>query len=100
MPSTSQEATPETAAAMLAKGGLDPATGRFRAGSVLAAGTTLDIVALWFPTLRDEAFAAKVAEIDRVFHMNGTRYSVPVAGLAETLDALVRHGHRHGRGDQ
>jgi phosphoglycolate phosphatase len=87
---------PEAAATFLAMGGLDPASGRFRPGSVLAAGTTLDIVALWFPTLRDEAFTTKVAEMDRIFHANGIRCSVPVAGLAETLDALAALGMAMG----
>jgi phosphoglycolate phosphatase len=82
----------EAAEAMLTKGGLDPVSGRFRPGSALAAGTTPEIVGLWWPDLAGEAFVDRVAEIDRVFHANGIRYSVPVPGLAETLTALARMG--------
>ena len=77
------------AQAMLEAGGLDPATGRIRAGALLAAGNTLDIVKAWFPELGAGEFTAMVVRVDRVFHENGVRYSVPIEGLAETLEALA-----------
>ena len=77
---------------LLLRGGLDPATGRIRSGSVLAAGNTRDIVGVWFPDLAGGEFASMVGRIDGVFYQNGIRYSVPVPGLVETLEALAAEG--------
>jgi len=77
---------------MLAAGGMDPATGRVRAGSPLAAGNTRDIVGTWFPALTGTAAEAMVVRIDRTFLENGVRHSVPVAGLKPTLADLSRAG--------
>jgi phosphoglycolate phosphatase len=79
----------ELADAMMVTGGLDPATGRIRAGEVLSAGNTIEIARAWFPEREGADFAALVAHMDAVFHRNGVSYSVPVAGLAETLAALA-----------
>lgn len=84
------------ASRMLGTGGMDVATGRVRAGSVLAAGNTLDIVAAWYPDLADPDRAAMVARIDRRFHENGIRHSVPVPGLKKTLAALRQAGFAMG----
>ncbi len=78
--------------AMMVAGGLDPASGRIRAGTVLAAGTTIDIARLWFPELAADAFDTLVVDIDAVFHRNGVSYSVPLPGLVETLETLDRMG--------
>jgi phosphoglycolate phosphatase len=80
------------AAAMLAEGGFDAASGRYRAGSALAAGTAADIARLWFPALAGDALTEMTARIDRAFYDNGILHSVPVAGAAETLDALAALG--------
>jgi phosphoglycolate phosphatase len=80
------------AEAMMIAGGLDRATGRIRAGTVLAAGTTADIARLWFPELAGEAFATLVVDIDAIFHRNGIACSVPMPGLAATLDRLAGMG--------
>jgi phosphoglycolate phosphatase len=80
------------AEAMLVSGGFDPAAGRMRPGSILGAGTTADIVALWFPALSGTAFDEKVATIDAIFHQHGAVASVPVAGLHEALSALEAMG--------
>ena len=82
----------DRAGAMLESGGMDLATGRVRAGSVLAAGNTRDIVDLWYPTLVGDERAAMVAAIDRRFFDNGVRYSVPVPGLLPTLATLADLG--------
>jgi len=76
------------AEAMLLAGGLDPVTRRFRSGATLAAGTTVDIVRVWYPEFSDDEERAMVERIDRVFHDNGIRCSVPVPGLATTLAEL------------
>jgi phosphoglycolate phosphatase len=77
---------------MLIAGGMDPESGRFRSGSVLAAGNTIDIVRFWFPDIAGRELEAKTAHVDAIFYENGIRYSVPVPGLRETLDALARAG--------
>jgi phosphoglycolate phosphatase len=79
----------EQADAMMVIGGLDPATGRIRAGEVLSAGNTIEIARAWFPERRGAAFDELVAHMDAVFHRNGVSYSVPVEGLAETLATLA-----------
>jgi phosphoglycolate phosphatase len=84
------------AAAMLAAGGVDAATGRMGAGSVLGAGTTTDIVRLWFPELAGTGFTAMVGRIDAVFARHGAVGSVPVEGMAETLAGLAAAGYAMG----
>lgn len=83
---------PVRAGTMLAEGGLDAASGRYRAGSALAAGTAVEIARLWFPALTGVAFTEMTARIDQAFYENGLRDSVPVAGAAETLAALAARG--------
>lgn len=80
---------PERANAMMIVGGLDPASGRIRAGAVLAAGNTIDIARAWFPAHSGDEFDRLVARMDAVFHANGIRYSVALPGLAETLETLA-----------
>ena len=81
-----------SADALLRAGGMDPASGTVAAGSVLAAGNTLDIAKLWFPGLSGGEFGAMVDRIDAKFAENAARHSVPVAALAETLDTLAGLG--------
>ncbi len=80
------------AEAMLVAGGYDLSANRFLAGGALAAGHTLDIVHVWYPALAGPALAAMVERIDKVFYKNGVACSVPVPGLAETLEALQAAG--------
>ena len=83
----------ETAAkAMLVAGGMDPESGTFRSGSVLAAGNTRDIVRFWYPALAGPEFEAMVERVDAAFYANGIRYSVPVPGLTAALAALAERG--------
>lgn len=84
------------AEALLVAGGLDLSTGRFRSGCALAAGNTLDIVRIWYPALAGSDQRAMVERIDRVFHENGIRCSVPVPGLIPTLAALEKYGYAMG----
>jgi phosphoglycolate phosphatase len=77
------------ATTMLVAGGYDEATGRIRSGSVLGAGTTLDIVRLWYPELAGEAFDAVVRRIDAAFAAHGRHQSVLLAGVDEVLAAIA-----------
>jgi phosphoglycolate phosphatase len=86
----------EAARAMLVTGGVDLQSGRVSAGSVLAAGNTIDIARAWFPALSASALAATIARLDRAFHENGVRHSVALPGVAETLEALAARGYAMG----
>jgi phosphoglycolate phosphatase len=86
------EGNADAAEAMLIAGGLDPVTRRFRSGATLAAGTTVDIVRVWYPEFSDDEERAMVERIDQIFHENGVRCSVPVPDLTPTLDALAKAG--------
>ena len=90
------EGDTDAAEAMLIAGGLDPVTRRFRSGATLAAGTTVDIVKVWYPEFSDDEERAMVERIDRIFHENGIRCSVPVPGLTSTLAELEASGLRMG----
>ncbi len=83
----------EVAEAMLVKGGLDRETQRFRAGSTIAAGTSVDVARLWYPTLDGDALGTIVARIDDGFRAGGLAHSVALPGVAETLAALSAEGH-------
>ena len=87
---------PARAVALLDAGGLDAATGKFRAGSVIGAGTTRTIVALWYPYLSGAGLAERVAAMDRAFLEHGGRHSVALAGVAATLDLLAGEGYVMG----
>jgi phosphoglycolate phosphatase len=80
------------AAHLLAAGGFDETAGKFRAGSVIAAGTTDLIVRIWHPRLFGAAFAAKVERMDRVFAEHGRAHSVPIDGVGVVLDVLAARG--------
>lgn len=86
----------EKAQSLLLAGGLDPVSGRVVAGSVLGAGTTHDIVDLWFPQLPEPEFAEMVRRIDAAFHAHGSASSVPVPRLIETIQRLVGDGYLLG----
>ena len=85
-----------TAEAMLVRGGFDPETGRFRAGSTIAAGTSVDLARLWYPTLDGDALGTIVARIDQGFAAGGPSHSVLLPGVAETLAELAGRGHVMG----
>lgn len=77
---------------LLAIGGMDPASGRVAAGSVLGAGNAGDVAALWFPDADAAERRAREAQVNAAFHRGGVAHSVPVAGLAELLALLAASG--------
>ncbi len=77
---------------MLRQAGLDSRTGQVASGSVLAAGNTRDLIALWFPAADASERRRLAARIDAAFEDGARRRSVPVAGLRSTLDALAGAG--------
>src|SRR5262249_10240126 len=87
---------PAAAQALLVAGGLDPVSGLMQAGSALAAGTTHDIVRVWYPSLSGEAFLAMAERVDARFHAHCAANSVAVPDLIETLQTLKRDGYTLG----
>jgi phosphoglycolate phosphatase len=78
--------------ALVEAAGLDPETGRLRAGSVWAAGSTRDLVRLWWPDV-DPAGGRELAErIDATCAALSPSASVPLLELPPFLDELRRRG--------
>jgi phosphoglycolate phosphatase len=75
----------------LALAGYDAVTDQFRAGSILAGGTTLQIVRVWWPELDAHAQTEKASAIDVDYAPLAQRYLSPLFDLAPVLDALEHH---------
>ncbi len=71
---------------------LDAATGKFRAGSVIGAGTNALIVELWHPELSGPELAQAIVDMDRAALEHGSRQSVPIPGALDALAALSARG--------
>lgn len=84
------------AALLLEQAGYDPATGRFRAGSVFAAGTNADVVALWHPRLSGGALAERIAAFNDFGAKYGAKAAVALPGMHDTVSLLYRHGYLLG----
>src|SRR4029079_2348895 len=54
--------------------GYDPVSGAFRAGSILAQGTTRDIVGIWWPELDAAGITEKVKLLDIDYRDLGVRH--------------------------
>jgi phosphoglycolate phosphatase len=80
------------AKSLLDAGGYDAEAEKFRANSVIAAGTVEDIVALWHPQDTDEQRRARVAEYDVYGVEEGAKQAVAVEALSQTLQALKQAG--------
>ncbi|MEN5297083.1 HAD family hydrolase [Brucella sp. TWI559] len=80
------------ARSLLDAGGYDWEASRFRANSVIAAGTVEDIVQLWHPEIDEAGFKAKIDEFDSYTVAEGARSAVGIEGLQETLEALREMG--------
>ena len=78
--------------ALLEAGGFIGRTGKFRSGSVIAAGTSASIVALWYPGLAGDALVRQVAAMDRAFYDHGLNHSVPIDGVLPALATLAAQG--------
>jgi phosphoglycolate phosphatase len=77
---------------LLVRGGYDPATHRFLAGSELAAGTTPGIVRLWLPNATNTEFDHWCERLNHAFVEEGPLAAVPVQRLEETLQILYDAG--------
>jgi len=84
------------ARALLDAGGYDWLTERFRANSVIAAGTVEDIVSLWHPDLANAQLRELIEEYDAYCVAEGARSAVAIEALHETLETLAAMGFRLG----
>lgn len=81
---------------LLVAGGHDPVSGHTAPGSLLAAGTAVEIAEAWGPLLGRADVAGLAEAIDAGFRRHGPKYAVPVPLLRETLDLLSDRGLRLG----
>ena len=77
---------------LLIIGGWEPAAGRVRAGSLLAAGNTVEIAAAWAEHLPGRDGARLVPLLDRVFQEGGARHATAVTDLAPLFGRLKARG--------
>ena len=82
--------------ALMAKAGYDPATGKFRAGSVLAGGTTRQIVEVWWPGLDAKAAAEKAHLLDHGYTQLVRDKLTPLMPLEPILSELRAMGLKLG----
>ena len=81
---------------MMATAGFDAATGNFRAGSVLAGGTTDQLVQMWWPELDPEGWREKRVHFERDYQHLTAKYLAPLMPLEPVLTALKAAGYRLG----
>lgn len=86
------------AEAMMQKAGYDPATGKFKPGSLLAGGTTRQIAATWWPELAGEAFEARVHQLDHDYTHLVRDKLTPLMPLEPLLTELRAMGLKLGVG--
>jgi phosphoglycolate phosphatase len=83
-------------AALAAAGGegalADPALGRVRAGSLLAAGNSAEIAAAWATQLPGCDLKTLIVLLDRIFEDGGARHATPAAELAPLFARLKHRG--------
>lgn len=87
---------PALAAHLLAIGGHDPTTRRTAPGSLLAAGTAVEIAAAWGPAIRFADLEVLAHRIDAGFRRHAPHHLTPVPHLRPTLETLRKSGLRIG----
>lgn len=78
---------------MLAAIGHDAESGRFRAGSIAAAGDTFALADMWLRHLQGIERAVLIATLDAHFTEAGPMRSIPVTDLAELFGRLKASGY-------
>jgi phosphoglycolate phosphatase len=84
------------AEALMEKAGYDKATGRFRAGSILAGGTTRQLVETWWPGLDEKAAAEKARVLDHGYTHLVRDKLTPLMPLEPILSELRAMGLKLG----
>lgn len=78
--------------ALLILSGYDPATGRFQADSVFAAGTNAEVVELWNPGLARDELARMTARYNEITAREGAASAVALPGVLDALEAMHARG--------
>ncbi|MCX7345949.1 MAG: HAD family hydrolase [Alphaproteobacteria bacterium] len=86
------------ATVMMEKVGYDPATGSFRANSIIAAGTTRQLAQAWWPELDAAGIAEKTRMLDNDYTHMVTAALHPLLPLDPLLAELRSMGMRLGVG--
>jgi phosphoglycolate phosphatase len=86
----------EGAEALMTQAGYDKASDKFRAGSILAGGTTRQLIALWWPGLEGEAVEEKARLLDHGYTHLVRQRLTPLMPLAPILDELRAMGLKLG----
>lgn len=81
---------------LMQKAGYDPVTGRFRANSVLAGGTTRQLIDLWWPGLDDAGVAEKARVLDHDYAHMVKELLAPLMPLEPILTELRNMGLKLG----
>ena len=84
--------------ALLVKAGYDPHTDSFLAGSVLAGGTTRQLVDIWWPRADAQTQAATAHRIDHHYAPVARKYLQPLLDLSAVFDSLKSLDFRLGVG--
>lgn len=77
---------------LLERGGFDPESETFRPGSVLAAGTTRELVAVWWPELNADQQRQRVHYIENVVGPQARDFVKPLMDLNPVFDELHAMG--------
>lgn len=84
--------------ALMSEVGYDPETGGFRAGSILASGTTRDLIRAWWPGLSEEEIRRKLHVIDVDYRDLALKHLKPLMSLTPVLTELKSLGLKLGVG--
>lgn len=76
--------------------GYDHSNQSFRAGSAVAAGTTVDIIASMYPDASEDERRTLAAKADRQSAIIGRDRAVPLPGVIDALGVLHTNGYRLG----
>lgn len=74
--------------AMLVAAGYDPAKGQFTSGSVLAGGTTRDLISVWWPDLDHAGVLEKLHLLDVEYRGVALKHLKPLMPLGPILSTL------------
>ena len=86
--------------AMLVAAGYDPAKGQFTSGSVLAGGTTRDLISVWWPDLDQAGILEKLHLLDVEYRDVALKHLKPLMPLDPILSSLRDRGTEAWRRDE
>ena len=81
---------------LLDAAGYDFEAKRFKADSVFAAGTNMDVVELWFPQLGPDERLEALHRFNAITAEQGAKMAVALPGMRQALGALHAHPYKLG----